>query len=111
MKLCKEMVEAMGGSKSSHYRLFEGYCCQAFNILRKSASLILNLLSLMSDSGIPDLAGDVAEKTLIKVQEKFRLDLSDEEAEQVFLNLITESVTALFPQVIDRIHNWALYWK
>lgn len=73
MKLCKEMVEAMGGSKSTHYRQFEECCCQAFNILRKSATLILNLLSLMAASGIQDLASELAEKNLLKVQDKFRL--------------------------------------
>ncbi len=57
---------------------FKRYCCSAYTILRKHATLILNLLSLMGDANIPDLSGDL-EKNLLKVQEKFRLDLSDEE--------------------------------
>eukprot|EP00455_Lapot_gusevi_P000993 TRINITY_DN10404_c0_g1_i3.p1 TRINITY_DN10404_c0_g1~~TRINITY_DN10404_c0_g1_i3.p1 ORF type:complete len:237 (-),score=58.49 TRINITY_DN10404_c0_g1_i3:44-754(-) len=109
MKLLKEMVEAMGGSSSPHYRAFEMYCCQAFNILRKQSNLILNLFLLMLDSDIASLKD--GEKTLIKVQDKFRLDLSDEEAEQFFLALISESVSALFPQVMEKIHQWALYWR
>jgi len=110
MKFCKEMVEAMGGANSAHYRDFRKYCCLAFNILRQSAPLILNLLSLMGDANIPDLSGDV-EKNLLKVQEKFRLDLGDEEAEAFILTIIDESVSALFPQIAERIHKWALYWK
>ena len=66
MKLCKEMVEAMGGSKSAQYHNFESYCCQAFNIFRKSANLILNLLSLMADSSVEDLSGDL-DKNMLKV--------------------------------------------
>jgi len=110
MKFCKEMVEAMGSSNSAHYRDFRKYCCLAFNILRQSAPLILNLLSLMGDANIPDLSGDV-DKNLLKVQEKFRLDLGDEEAEAFILSIIDESVSALFPQIAERIHKWALYWK
>lgn len=44
MKLCKEMVEAMGGADSKLYDRFRRSCCQAFNILRASSNLILNLL-------------------------------------------------------------------
>lgn len=100
----------MGGSNSSQYSEFRRYCCLAFNILRRSAPLILNLLSLMGDANIPDLSLDV-EKNLLKTQEKFRLDLTDEEAEGYILGLIDESISALFPQVVEKIHKWALYWK
>ena len=110
MKLSREMVEAMGGSQSNQYKSFEQLCCQCFNILRKSSNLILNLFMLMLDSGVTDLRGD-GEKILLKIQDKFRLDLSDEEAEAFFLQLIAESVSALFPQMMERIHGWALYWR
>jgi phosphatidylinositol 3-kinase len=110
MKLCKEMVEAMGGAQSESYQNFRKYCCLAFNILRKHANLILNLLSLMGDSDIPDLCLDL-DKNLLKVQEKFRLDLNDEQAERFLLSLVDESVSALFPQIVEKIHKWALYWK
>lgn len=89
---------------------FEVYCCQCFNILRKNSNLILNLFMLMLDSGVTDLRGD-GEKILLKVQDKFRLDLNDEEAEHFFVQLISESVSALFPQMMERIHGWALYWR
>ena len=49
---------------------------------RRSANLILNLLNLMVDARIPDLSvKQDADVTLGKVQEKFRLDLSEEQAE------------------------------
>ncbi|DBA04605.1 TPA: hypothetical protein N0F65_012188 [Lagenidium giganteum] len=105
-KLTKEMVEGMGGPESEHYLKFKTYCCQAYNWLRKSADLILNLLSLMADAGIEELSND-PETTLQKVQEKFRLDLTDEQAEQFFLGLINDSVTALFPVLMEYIHKMA----
>jgi phosphatidylinositol 3-kinase len=46
------MADAMGGEESEHYARFKTFCCQSYNWLRKSASLILNLLSLMGDAGL-----------------------------------------------------------
>ncbi|RLN94396.1 hypothetical protein BBJ28_00013147 [Nothophytophthora sp. Chile5] len=109
-KLTKEMVEGMGGPTSEHYQKFTTYCCQAYNWLRKSADLILNLLSLMADSGIEELSANPA-TTLLKVEEKFRLDLTDEQAEQFFLGLINDSVSALFPLLVDWIHKVATRLK
>uniref|UniRef100_A0A0A8ZGL1 ATVPS34 n=1 Tax=Arundo donax TaxID=35708 RepID=A0A0A8ZGL1_ARUDO len=109
MKLCKEMVEAMGGAESQYYTRFKSYCCEAYNILRKSSSLILNLFKLMERSGIPDISSD--ESGGLKLQEKFRLDLDDEDAIHFFQDLINESVSALFPQMVETIHRWAQYWR
>ena len=88
----------MGGAGSPWYTKFKSYCCEANNILRKASNLILNLFSLMAGANIPDLSVDT-EKALLKLLEKFRLDLSDEDAVQYFQTLINESVRALFPQV------------
>ncbi|KMT07235.1 hypothetical protein BVRB_6g148700 isoform A [Beta vulgaris subsp. vulgaris] len=110
MKLCKEMVEAMGGAESLYYTRFKSYCCEAFNILRKSSNLILNLFHLMAGSNIPDIASD-PEKGILKLQEKFRLDLDDEASIHFFQDLINDSVSALFPQMVETIHRWAQYWR
>lgn len=109
MKLCKEMVEAMGGAESQYYTRFKSYCCEAYNILRKSSSLILNLFNLMRRSNIPDISSE--ENGGLKLQEKFRLDLEDEDAIHFFQDLINESVSALFPQMVETIHRWAQYWR
>lgn len=79
VKLCREMVEAMGGTESDAYIEFQTYCCEAYNILRKSAPLVLNLVALMSKSNIPDIAA-APEKVLLKLESKFQLDCDDEEA-------------------------------
>lgn len=110
MRVVKEMIVAMGGFDSNGYAQFLSYSCQAFNIFRKNANLILNLLNLMSDSGIEDFQGDV-QKTLFKVQEKFRLDLSDEDAEKYLVQIINESVSAFFPQVLEQFHKIATEWR
>ncbi|KAJ2358860.1 Phosphatidylinositol (PI) 3-kinase [Coemansia sp. RSA 2618] len=110
MKLCKEMVEAMGGMDSLTYQRFKSHCFVAFSILRKSSNLILNLFSLMGHSNIPDIAV-APDQVVAMVQDKFRLDLSEEDAMRFFQTLISDSVRALFPQVIETIHKWAQYWR
>ena len=112
MKLCKEMINAMGGPNSIGYNNFRKLCCTVFNILRKHARLILNLLSLMKDANIegygPKGQHDIV---LNKVQDKFRLDLSDEQADAYLLKLIDDSVTALFPQFVESLHKIAMAFK
>jgi phosphatidylinositol 3-kinase len=56
MKLSKEMVDAMGGASSAQYQKFKSFCYIAFNSLRKSANLILNLFALMVSANVPDIA-------------------------------------------------------
>jgi phosphatidylinositol 3-kinase len=108
MKLCKEMVFGMGGHDSPHYVQFKSFACEAYNILRKSGNLILSLVSLMVDSNLEDIEGM---RSILKLQEKFKLDLSDEEASAHLQNLITESVRAIVPSLMEKVHQWAKYWR
>ncbi|KAI8906954.1 kinase-like domain-containing protein [Gorgonomyces haynaldii] len=110
MKLCKEMVDVLGGTSSQSYQLFQSHCFIAYNSLRKSANLILNLFSLMVKANVPDIAIE-PDKAVTKVQERFRLDLNDEEAIQFFQSLIIESVGAFFPQVMEQMHKIAQLWR
>jgi len=104
MRICKEMVEGMGGSNSPGYKSFKTKCCQAYKILRRHSKLIINLLYLMTDSGIKDLTGD-PHFAILKVEQKFQALMDDEQAEEYFLNLIDESVSALFPGVWEKLHK------
>ncbi|KAL9714216.1 Phosphatidylinositol (PI) 3-kinase [Leucoagaricus gongylophorus] len=106
VKVCKEMVDGMGGAQSPHYARFKNFCFTAFTILRKSANLILNLVALMVDANIPDIKHrDVHEQ----IQEKFRLDLTEEDAIKHFEALLNE--TSYLTVVLDRIHDLAQYWR
>merc|ERR1711920_646974 len=107
MRLCKEMVEGMGGNTSPGYQSFKSKCCQAYKILRRHAKLIINLLYLMADSGIKDLSGD-PQFAILKVEQKFQLMMDDEQAEEYFLNLIDESVSALFPVMMEKLHKLSI---
>ncbi|KIY68853.1 atypical PIKK PI3K protein kinase, partial [Cylindrobasidium torrendii FP15055 ss-10] len=106
VKVCKEMVDGMGGAQSPHYARFKNFCFTAFTILRKNANLLLNLVALMVDANIPDIKHrDVHEQ----LQEKFRLDLTEEEAIKHFETLLNE--TSYITVVLDRIHDLAQYWR
>lgn len=117
MKLPIQIIEGMGGSENINYKTFCQYCFITYITLRKNASLILNLVQLMINTSIPALRtvleNSEAEKMelLWKVEEKFMLDLNDEEAVLHFQNLIDSSVNAVLPVVIDRLHNLAQYWR
>jgi phosphatidylinositol 3-kinase len=67
MKLCREMLEAMGGLESEHYLKFKSYCFAAFSILRKSANLIINLFELMRDATIPAMVSE-RDTAILKVR-------------------------------------------
>mmetsp|Transcript_22843 Transcript_22843/g.43082 ORF Transcript_22843/g.43082 Transcript_22843/m.43082 type:complete len:427 (-) Transcript_22843:2391-3671(-) len=107
-RLTKEMVDGMGGTDSKEYRQFCSLACQAFNVLRKSAGLVLNLLHLMSDAGIEDLSHNPSADAIgviAKVEERFKLELTDEQAESFFVGLINESLAALAPRVMEMFHQ------
>ncbi|KAH3680585.1 hypothetical protein WICPIJ_008205 [Wickerhamomyces pijperi] len=110
MKLPPQIIDAFGGASSVNYNKFRNYCFVAYTILRKNSNLILNLFELMKNSTIPDIARD-PEGSVLKVKEKFCLDMSEEEAILHFQNLINDSVSALLPMVIDRLHSLAQYWR
>ncbi|CAA9996102.1 unnamed protein product [Nesidiocoris tenuis] len=110
MKLSKEMVEGMGGVQSEHYHEFRKQCYTAFLHLRRHASLILNLFSLMTDASVPDIALE-PDKAVKKVQDKLRLDLSDEEAVHYLQNLLDMSVTAVMAALVEQLHKFAQYWR
>jgi phosphatidylinositol 3-kinase len=106
VKVSKEMVDGMGGANSTHYNRFKNYCFTAFTILRKNANLILNLVSLMVDANIPDIKHrDVHQQ----IQEKFRLDLMEEDALKHFEAILNE--TSYITVVFDRFHNIAQGWR
>ncbi|GAC95422.1 hypothetical protein PHSY_002998 [Pseudozyma hubeiensis SY62] len=108
VKVCKEMVDAMGGTSSPHYARFKAFCYTAFTNLRKNANLILNLVALMVDANIPDIRLE-PDKAVLKVQDKFLLGLSEDDAIKEFEGLLNE--TSYLSTVFDRLHDMAQYFR
>ena len=100
------LVDAMGGVQSVHYQRFKTFCFTAFTSLRKSANLILNLVTLMVDANIPHIKQrDVHEQVL----GKFCLEMTEEQAIEHFERLLND--ISPFTVVLDRMHDWAQYWR
>jgi phosphatidylinositol 3-kinase len=110
MKLSKEMLDGMGGQESKEYAEFKQYCFTAFTTLRKSANLILNLFALMTDASIPDIKIE-PDKAVSKIQERFKLEYTEEEAIRYFEALIADSAAAIMPIVIDRLHGFVQHLR
>ncbi|XP_062590997.1 phosphatidylinositol 3-kinase catalytic subunit type 3-like [Saccostrea cucullata] len=110
MKLTTEMIDGMGGPNSEHFHDFKKLCYTAFLAIRRSSNLILNLFTLMISSNIPDIAIE-PDKTVKKVQDKFVLHLTDEEAVQYMQNVIDGSVSAMMPVLVERFHTIAQKWR
>lgn len=116
IKLCKEMVEGLGGTTSPQYAQFKQYCFTAYTTLRKSSSLVLNLFSLMVQSSVQDIRlveeqmGTVG-GAVGKVRERFHLDVTEEEAVQLLDQVLADSVNAVFGVVIDRLHEFVQGWR
>ncbi|THH11009.1 hypothetical protein EW145_g927 [Phellinidium pouzarii] len=106
VKVCPEMIEAMGGTHSPEFARFQNLCFVAYTIIRKSANLILNLVSLMGEANIPDISyRDVHEQ----LQEKFQLHLSEEDAIKELEKQLRGSST--YHNFLDRMHGVAQYWR
>ncbi|KAJ9646057.1 Phosphatidylinositol (PI) 3-kinase [Knufia peltigerae] len=116
IKLCKEMVEGLGGTTSPQYAQFKQYCFTAYTTLRKSSSLVLNLFSLMVQSSVQDIRlveeqmGGIG-GAVGKVRERFHLDVSEEEAVRLLDQVLADSVNAVFGVVIDRLHEFVQGWR
>ena len=76
------MVVAMGGQEGKYFAQFCKLAIEAYKQLRRNAVLIMSLLRLMKDAGIEAFQVNPHEK-LRFVEERFRLDLDDESAEDV----------------------------
>lgn len=108
VKVCKEMVDAMGGASSMYYMRFKKLCHTAFACLRKNANLILNLVALMVEADIPDIRAE-PDKAVLKIQDKFMLTVGEERAVQQFEALLNE--TSYISTMFDRLHNMAQYFR
>ena len=75
-------------NNSQHYNRFKSYCCEAYNILRKSSNLILNLFHLMAGANIPDIASD-PEKGILKVRHSFSSKIHHDQS-KIYMYLLME---------------------
>ncbi|KAH9255384.1 hypothetical protein BASA81_006503 [Batrachochytrium salamandrivorans] len=100
MRLTADMLDTMGREGEVKFRTL---CWEAFKTLRQEAELILSVVGLMSDAGIPDLLQTPV--ALAGIQDRLKLTLGDEEAERSLNATITQSVNALGQKFIEIMHE------
>ncbi|KAJ2661711.1 phosphatidylinositol-4- kinase [Coemansia sp. RSA 1200] len=88
-KLTTEYIQVMGGSADAQpYKLFCELCIKAYLASRPHTEKIIQMVSLMLDSGLPCFKG---ESTLAKLRGRFQLDKSEREAAQFMVERINDS--------------------
>nr|VZI25998.1 unnamed protein product [Spirometra erinaceieuropaei] len=82
---------------------FVGLCREAYNLLRKNAHALLNILEMARYSGMPGLTSE----NVKYVVDALRLEDSDDEARLHFTSLIRESKKTMTTQINFFMHSWA----
>ncbi|XP_018110196.1 phosphatidylinositol 4-phosphate 3-kinase C2 domain-containing subunit gamma isoform X2 [Xenopus laevis] len=90
-----------GGKNLDRARDFVELCCQAYNILRKHSHLLINMLELMLQGGLPELCGV---EDLRYLQNNLRPQDSEPEATSYFTRKISESLQCFPVKLNNLIH-------
>ena len=96
-----QMADVLGGAGADKYKLFQDCCCRGFRILRHHVDEFLALLNLTLCCDLPEVQ---TMDDVLWVRDHLRLDLSDDQADKFFLNLIEESLHTVSTQLMDMIH-------
>ncbi|KAL0207470.1 hypothetical protein P9112_012098 [Eukaryota sp. TZLM1-RC] len=102
IRMDERWVYAMG---EEYFGKFREYCCLVFSVIRRHSHLFLALFALITDSQMTSIINS-GRNVISKVAEKFRLDLSEEEAQGVILDEIDIARRALAPKLAETIHRW-----
>ncbi|OQR88816.1 hypothetical protein ACHHYP_06618 [Achlya hypogyna] len=116
-RLTPEMVSAMGGLRGENFQQCMRYASTSFNILRSQAHVLLGVLELSKDAGIPDMVthmSTTAESAIHEVERRMVLRASNDQAAAFFKDLMVESQntkTKTRLSLMERIHRLAVAMK
>ncbi len=109
LRFTQEMMFAMGGEDSVLYKEFLSCCSTAYNCIRRSSYIVLNLIRLMSELSITDLSmQQLPIDAIMGVKERLQLDLDDNKADIHIKTTIIDSVSAVMPSVMESLHRIAV---
>ncbi|KAJ8603930.1 hypothetical protein MRB53_041997 [Persea americana] len=95
MKLSREMIEGME----------EAYCFTSLHYSAAEQRPHSEPVLADADAGIPGLAIFGGEQAVRKVEERFKLDVSEEESVRFFAQMIEKEMGAWGPVLIDKLHG------
>ena len=102
------MVVLMGGRNSVGFRQFTELTVKAFLACRPYGQAVVDTASLMSAAEFPSYKG---EGTMIRLKERFRLDLSEREAAEYMMSVVInacENKRSIVYDEFQRITNGPL---
>lgn len=92
------------GQAKDAFHKFEELCCDLYIIVRKNASLFVNMLNIMIICGLPELQQP---SDLEELRKAFKLELDEESARKEFKNLIDEALNSKMTRWNDFFHALA----
>ena len=104
IRLDPQMVKCIENKREE----FNNLCVKCFLTLRENARLIVNMLYLMKDSGIPELNNL---ENLNKLYNKFFPGYTKQQATDAILNVLNDSYNSYSYALNDKLHSMANYWK
>ncbi|EGR34216.1 phosphoinositide-3-kinase subunit, putative [Ichthyophthirius multifiliis] len=113
IKITEDMIKPFRSKNQrgeNNYILFVQKCVNLYNYLRNNSQQFINLLLVFQDSDL-SFAQQEFQKRIKELLQKFKLDLTEQEAAKHFFGVINESLNAIWPAVNDYFHNLAIKWK
>ena len=108
MRITEEMVNGIGGQDSDNFAMFLSLVGAAFVSLRRHVSvrILLSLVRNMLYSHIPDISiNQSPDNAVLSMQQRFRLDLDDDEAVSFMEDNVEDSITSMMWVAVDAIHS------
>ncbi|RHY90367.1 hypothetical protein DYB35_005472 [Aphanomyces astaci] len=116
-RLTPEMVFAMGGLSGEPFQRCIQYACECFNLLRKHAHVLMAVLQLTKDCGLPHMQtsmSDAKDAAIRDVEKRLVLHVSSANATQFMTQLMVDSQntpTTARLGLLERIHQLAVALK
>lgn len=108
VRMTEDMVNGMGGRDSDNFAMFLSLTCAAFLTLRRPENVrhLLSMVRLMENCSLPDVEENQSiEAAILGIRERFRLDLSEDQAISFMEKLIEDSCSSRMWIAVDAIHT------